>query len=331
MIRCVEWTLSQEKDRTAAAAFLARNDLVLEDLDRFYVLLDEQEHWIGCGGRYRNVLKCIALDAAWRGEGLLDQLMSQLITDGYRQGFQDLFLYTKSALASLFEPYGFIGVADTGVVSLMHRGPNDISQVLRQMDVSIDPQTAVGAIVVNANPFTLGHRFLIETASRQVDRLLVFVVENDASRFSFEDRFRLVREGVADLPNVKVLPSSVYIISNATFPSYFLKETRSADEQHALLDATIFKRYFVRYFTIKKRFLGEEPLDPTTRLYNESLLRILPPECEVIIIPRKCLGDRVISASAVRRALDLGDFATIRTLVPDVTYQYLKERYDKQS
>jgi len=193
MIRCVEWTLSQEKDRVAAAAFLARNDLALEDLERFYVLLDEQDRWIGCGGRHRNVLKCIALDAAWRGEGLLDQLMSRLITDGYRQGFQDLFLYTKSALTSLFEPYGFTGVADTGLVTLMHRGPNGIEQVLQRMNVAFDPRETVGAIVVNANPFTLGHRYLIETASRQVDRLLIFVVENDVSRFPFQDRFRLVK------------------------------------------------------------------------------------------------------------------------------------------
>jgi [citrate (pro-3S)-lyase] ligase len=69
----------------------------------------------------------------------------------------------------------------------------------------------------------------------------------------------------------------------------------------------------------------------TTNLYNSTLLKVLPPECEVIVIPRKTLDEKVISASTVRRELDKGNFAAIRELVPDVTYRYLEENYGKYS
>jgi [citrate (pro-3S)-lyase] ligase len=331
MIQCAELNLSIEKNKEAAANFLKGHGLRMEELERLFVLRDEKDKWVGCGGRYRNVLKCFALDETRRNEALLDTLVTALVTDSYRQGYEDLFIYTKSGYGEMFASFGFSPVADTGSVVLLHRGPNTVARVLERMKVDISPSDLVGAIVVNSNPFTKGHRYLIESSSRKVDKLIVFVVENDASRFPFKDRYRLVKEGVSDLKNVHVFPSTQYIISNATFPSYFLKEKEMADEQHAILDSLIFKNYFVRHFNIRKRFLGEEPIDMTTNLYNSTLLKVLPPECEVIVIPRKTLDEKVISASTVRRELDKGNFDAIRELVPDVTYRYLEENYGRHS
>ena len=327
MIRCTELNLNNEKNRIKAESFLETHGLRLEKLDRMYVLLGDREEWLGCGGRFRNVLKCFAIDETRRNEALLDLLVTELLKDSYMEGLEDLFIYTKSGYGELFTSFGFSPVADTGTVCLLHRGPSGIHAVLKGLHPKNEESGVTGAIVVNANPFTYGHRYLIETSAAKVDQLFVFVVENDASRFPFKDRFHLVKLGTADLPNVTVLRSTEFIISNATFPSYFLKETALADRQHALLDSLIFKKYFIPWFGITKRFLGEEPMDQSTSIYNETLLSVLPPECEVIIIPRKKHDEHYISASTVRRALDSGDFDLIREMVPKGTYDYLKENY----
>jgi len=325
MITISELNLKLESNRKRLSDYLQRFGLKDEELDRMYILLEEDGDWVGCGGKSRNILKCFAIDDSRRNEGLLDLLMTALITDSYHEGYENLFIYTKSDYATLFKSYGFDEIIDTNIVALLQRGPATIEKVLKDIEISLSEHESVGAIVVNANPFTLGHRYLIEMSSLLVDKLLVFVVENDVSRFSFKDRFHLVKSQVEDLENVIVLPSSEYIISNATFPSYFLKESSLADTQHAILDAMIFKKYFVPWFHISKRFLGEEPLDKSTNLYNETLIKTLPPECEVIVIPRKLVGDDFISASVVRKELDAGNFDAIKKLVPEGTFKYLKE------
>lgn len=80
-----------------------------------------------------------------------------------------------------------------------------------------------GAIVMNCNPFTKGHRYLIEYASAKVEKLILFVVQENKSLFSFAERYEMVKEGVSDLENVMVVPSGNYILSQTTFPQYFGK------------------------------------------------------------------------------------------------------------
>lgn len=134
----------------------------------------------------------------------------------------------------------------------------------------------VGAIVMNCNPFTLGHQYLIEYASKQVEILIIFVVEENKSYFEFEDRIELVRQGTKHLDNVYVIPSGKMIISTVTFPGYFLKDTPEAVNLDTSMDVSIFGEYIARAFHIKTRFVGEEPFDIVTRNYNESMKRILP-------------------------------------------------------
>lgn len=83
----------------------------------------------------------------------------------------------------------------------------------------------IGAIVMNCNPFTYGHRHLIKEAGFRVDYLYVFVVEEDKSVFPFAERFRMVQDGTKDIRNVIVVPSGKGIISNSTLAEYFSKET----------------------------------------------------------------------------------------------------------
>ena len=188
-----------------------------------------------------------------------------------------------------------------------------------------------GAIVMNCNPFTNGHLYLIEQSAKQVDWLYVFVVSEDKSRFPFRDRFRLVSEGVKkSCDNVSVIPSGNLILSAGTFPEYFVKETMG---EEVVLDTSsdveLFAQYIAPLLNISVRFAGEEPFDAVTRQYNRDMRRVLPQYgMRFVEIPRKTENQEVISASRVRALLAKGDFEGIKHLVPEVTYRYLTEEYE---
>ena len=186
----------------------------------------------------------------------------------------------------------------------------------------------IGALVMNCNPFTLGHRYLVEYAADKVDKLYIFVVEEDRSEFPFADRIELVRSGVKDFSNVEVLPSGKFIISQTTFSGYFSK----AELQDVVVDSSedveIFGKEIAPTLGITIRFAGEEPNDNVTRQYNETMKKILPRYgVEFCEIPRKEIGGEPISASSVREALKVGNFDKIKNLVPETTLLYLRGRY----
>lgn len=183
----------------------------------------------------------------------------------------------------------------------------------------------IGAIVMNCDPFTKGHRHLIERALEVADTLYIFVVEEDKSYFKFEDRFEMVRQGVADLSSVRVVPSGRYIISQETFAQYFEKErVQTVDSMD--YDIYIFGEVVAPYLGIRYRFVGEEPFDKVTRAYNETMKRILPgADIEVIEFPRALSDDdNVISATMVRKAMQDDDTGTIERLCPESTVRYLR-------
>jgi citrate lyase synthetase len=184
------------------------------------------------------------------------------------------------------------------------------------------------AIVMNCNPFTLGHLHLIEYAANNAEHLYIFVVEEDKSEFPFADRYKLVKKNTAHLRNVTVLPSGKFIISSITFDSYFGKsgvsEERAA-EQDVSFDLLIFASAIAPALNITKRFVGQEPFDPVTRHYNEEMKQILPEHgCEVIEIPRLEESGSAVSASRVRKLLKEGDFDEIKQIVPEATLRYLR-------
>lgn len=183
---------------------------------------------------------------------------------------------------------------------------------------------------MNCNPFTLGHRYLIEYALNKVEKLYVFVVEEDKSIFSFSDRIELVKKGTADLENVVVIPSGKFIISSLTFSGYFNKAKLQDSTIDPSIDVELFGKEIAPQLGITVRFAGEEPLDNVTRQYNETMARILPQYgIEFDVIPRKETNDGIISASRVRKLLEKKNFEAIKQLVPITTLKYLKEKYGK--
>ena len=309
------------------AQFLAQAGLEADEQLESTVLVWDEGALIATGSRMGNLLKCIAVDPLRQGEGLTATLLTQLRQDAFASGHSHLFLYTKPQNEFMFSSLFFYPIAKTDTVLLMENKRGGIESFLKTLP-EVTKDGTVGAAVMNCNPFTRGHRYLIETAASQVDRLYVFVLSEDKSEFSAADRLELVKRGTADLPNVTVLPTGPYLISSATFPTYFLKEREKAEQVHCLLDIEIFSKYYAPRFGITRRFVGTEPLSPMTNQYNEALKAHLPAKgIDVCEIPRLEQGETPISASAVRAQLAAGAWDKLRTLVPETTYDYLAEKF----
>ena len=193
-----------------------------------------------------------------------------------------------------------------------------------------EKRLAVGCIVMNCNPFTLGLEYLVEYASSRVNKLYIFVVEEDKSQFKFADRFKLVQEGTKIFPNVEVIPSGQFIISQQTFSGYFNKESLQDVAVDSSEDVEIFAKEIAPTLGITVRFVGQEPEDTVTNQYNENMKRILPQHnIEICEIPRREINGEVISAKRVRAALEVGDFDKIKKLVPKTTYNFLVKNFSK--
>ena len=279
---------------------------------------------IATGSRYGSILKCIAIDPARQGEDLTATILTHLRQDALQAGHRHLFLYTKPQNRFLFSSLFFYPIAATDSVLLMENQQNGIGAFLDSQPVSA-AEGIVGAIVMNCNPFTLGHRYLVERAAKECDRLYVFVLSEDRSYFKAEDRMAMVKAGTADLPNVTVLPTGPYLISSATFPTYFLKDQSSAQDAQCELDVAIFGKHFAPHFGITRRYVGSEPFCPVTSAYNQALHKLLP-EYGIALyeIPRLETQSIPVSATNVRKLVETHDAEGVRALVPDTTFQYLK-------
>ena len=207
-------------------SFLERQGLDLDEKIQYSVILYTGEGKIAaCGSRQGNVLKCIAVDPQFQGEGLMVKLMSSLMKNAWEEGITHLFVFTKPGNQGYFQELGFWPVMDTRDMLLMENKKDGIREYLRKEAAPYENRFSLktGAIVMNANPFTKGHRYLIRQGAKQCEILHVFVLSEDASEFPAQIRMELVKKGCSDLKNVYVHGSSDYLISHATFPDYFLK------------------------------------------------------------------------------------------------------------
>ncbi len=299
-------------------ALLKRCGLEYEAEAEETVLVWDGDRLVATGARQEHILKYIAVDPGYQGEGLTATLVTALKESALKAGHKHLFLFTKPKNKYQFQSLFFYPVAQTGDVLLMEDRRDGIGNFLRSLPRPCT-EGNIGAAVMNCNPFTLGHRYLIETAAKQCDHLYVFLLSEDKSQFSAHDRLEMAKLGTADLPNVTVLPTGPYLISAATFPGYFLKD-RDKATAHCDLDIAVFTKHYVPHFDITCRFVGTEPLSPLTEQYNQALKEKLP--IPLIEVPRLEQGGDPVSASRVRSLLP-----NIRHLVPESTYTYLNTHH----
>lgn len=311
-------------------AFLKKSGLTPDSFYSYSVLLTDQNGSIlGCGSRYENVLKCIAIDETYQGEGLLAKIVTQLVKQAAQSGISHLFLFTKPSYQTVFTDMGFYKIIATDTMLLLENRKDGIVQYLKSeaepfSTVSSDVSHPVSAIVMNANPFTKGHQYLVEIAAKKSSLLHVFVLSEDASEFPSDVRLELVKKGCSHLPNVSVHGSSDYLISHATFPDYFFKEHAVINEDTAKLDLEIFAHYYAPAFHITARFVGEEPFSKVTNAYNQQMKTLLPKYgIDVFELPRKQNDDTIISATLVRRLFLENQLEVLKNFVPVSTYEYL--------
>ena len=310
--------------------FLQKAGLSVDNTVEQTVLIWDAEQLIATGSRTGNLLKCIAVDPSRQGEGLLAKVLTALRQEAFRCGFHHLFLYTKPINAMLFSDLLFYPVAQTDDVLLMEDRMGGIRNFVDNL-TTYKPSGKIGSAVMNCDPFTLGHQYLIETAAKDCDHLYVFVLSEDKGYFSATDRMEMVRRGTAHLSNVTVLPTGPYLISSATFPTYFLKNRDQAEQIHCQLDVEIFARYFAPAFSVQTRYVGTEPLSMLTNQYNQVLKYNLPKHgIAVVEIPRLAMENTPVSASAVRAAWENKDWDTVKNLVPTTTFAYLKDKYSTE-
>ena len=329
-------------------ALLARQGLTLDNNLEYTMGLWEGERLLATGSFYRNTLRCLAVDEDYQGEGLMAMVVTHLVSELFQRGRRELFMYTKQDMAPRFEGLGFYPVAVTPQVALLSNRREGFAQYLAGLqqttrdtgyqhslpkaDADAAPagrspsaNSQVGAIVMNANPFTLGHRWLVEQAACRCQVLHLFMVSEDVSAFPRAVRKRLIREGTVDLHNVLCHATGPYLVSSATFPAYFLPEGEALMLAQARIDAAVFVR-IAQALHITDRFVGEEPLSPATALYNRAMGEVLPDAgIRLHVLPRTTgEGTEPISASRVRALLVEGNMEAVRTLVPPTTFAFLQ-------
>jgi len=296
MLRFKEVLLDQERD--IQIALLSRHNLDYEyDID-YAILVYDEEKLVGTASLARNVMKCILVVEDAQG--------MQIMTKMYEH---------------LLEVLEIVRTMNT----VLLEGGRHIQDVLQKLkETYLLDDRKKHCVIINGNPMTLGHLYLIEEAAKNTEQLLVFVVSEDASSFPFEDRFNIIKEATAHLDNVVVLPTMNYLVSKITFPKYFLKEDQLIDAEQTLIDVLIYKEYFVKFFNIKKRYLGEEPFSYNTNKYNQVLRQYMNGHIE--IISRKAIGENIISASKVRKLLKANKLDKVKDYVPKATFDFLQSK-----
>ena len=321
--------------------FLGSNGLRLGEVDLYLAVLSEDGAILAGGGLQRDILKCLAVSAEARSLGLSVPLVSRLISVASERGCTNVKVFTKPENRALFESLGFKLLAEAPKAILLEngRGLADYCAYLRA-------HQAPGVIIMNANPFTLGHKYLVEKAESR--NLVIIPVKEDASRFSYAERLAMIRSGAGDWADV--VEGSDYQISAATFPTYFLKNLSDAAETQMRLDIDLFGRHIAPALGALVRYVGSEPADPLTARYNALMKELLPKYgVQLVEIPRlavdsDCRADSStppsaplrmtkgttpelvkgpVTATSVRALLDEGRFKAASALTPESTWPYL--------
>ena len=325
-----EIPISSPYFRAKVERFLEENGLRLEVLDYYYAVQSSDGSILAGAGLAGDVIKCVAVSSALRSEGLLGPLVSHVVSEAAARGVMNLKVFTKPSYQVVFESLGFKLLASAPQAVLMEngRGLEEYCNYLRQ-------HKAPGVIIMNANPFTWGHKYLVNQALQQFatpwpysksgsepGNLAIIPVREDVSLFSYEERREMILKGTDG--DADVLEGSAYQISAATFPTYFLKDLNDASETQMRLDIDLFGRHIAPALGASIRFVGGEPDDPLTALYNKLLEELLPRYGVMLVqLPRKKVRGVPISATRVREALAAGRLSEAASVVPETTRPYL--------
>lgn len=325
-----EINFNNAKDIEEIKEYLKINSVDYDLPDKTFIIRDEGQI-IATGSADGNILKYFFSKDEYQGQGLMGIIYNSLLNHLLENNYNSFFVFTTPCNKNIFLSLGLKEVHSTARVSLFEGGFYNYEKWMTSVKNNVMTKQGIrGTIVVNCNPMTLGHKYLIDKALEKVDELLVFVVEEDSSIFPFKDRFNIVKSELADYKNVTVIKGGPYIISRGTFPTYFIKKKDEMLDIYTELDGSIFAKKIAQDLEIDKRFFGEEPIDLVTLNYNNTLKRILEDSSiNVEIIKRKQLDNTIISASYIRALLKKNKIQEAYKFLPNATIEYLQSNDGK--
>jgi [citrate (pro-3S)-lyase] ligase len=317
--------LTKDTVRKALLTLLSANGLTLDPLVTLTLGVWESERLIGTVSVFKQSIRSFAVALEYQGTNLIGLLVDEAVGRIYAKGYSNVFVLSSQYSARSFEFLGFSVIMKTAMGYLLmerqNRGVEAYCKNLSDFKVCIED---IGAIVMNGNPFTLGHLHLVEFAAKRCAFLYIWVVKEQTGGLPYETRLHLIRKGTAHLKNIFILEGSDYIAARATFPSCFRIASEDMIALYADLDLKIFGHYLARQLGIKKRFVGAEKNCSTTSSYNRHMKKILPLYgIEVIETERLAMDGETINTAHVRECILEGNFQKMAATLPASTYEYL--------
>ena len=348
-----ELPLSLPFFRNQVEAFLRENGLRMEELDHYYACTSPDGSILAGAGIKADIIKCVAVAPSARSEGFMLPLLSRVVSDAAAKGVLNLKVFTKPENREIFESIGFKVLASAPKAVLMENG-RGLEKYCEYLLCQRQPSARkCGVIVMNANPFTLGHKYLIEKALEQVDHLFVIPVKEDASAFPYLERIAMIRAAIQ--PDSSVMPDSDRASAQPSAEQNYFSgrcpknqfSSANASPAHAdaritvlegsdyCISAATFPTYFLKDLSdaaeTQMRLdidLFERHIMPalgaTVRFVGSEPLDPLTARYNAlmhnaVVIPRL----EAISASRVRAAIEAGDYASAAALCPSTTHPYL--------
>src|SRR5690554_6026105 len=142
--------------------FLKESNLMLDTLD-YAIVLKDNNQIVGSCCKDKNVLKMIAIHPEYQQHNFVATLISEMQHVLFDQGYTHSFVFTPKKSKEIFISLNYHEIISVCDVCLLEKGKQKIDDVIESIRKQINTNTSNnGAIVINGNPFTLGHQYLID-------------------------------------------------------------------------------------------------------------------------------------------------------------------------
>jgi [citrate (pro-3S)-lyase] ligase len=222
---------------------------------------------------------------------------------------------------------------------------NNYKLIVKQKGWKLKKSDEIGIAVMSANPFTIGHRHLVELGSKMFDYFVIFLMQDGYDLiFDKKECQKIVEVGVSDLDNVIVAPFPEGCITWDDFcPEYNNVAARHAKNFIGInvYDLANMLVVMCKEGNFSHYIAGIETDDAVTRQMCLHFKNI----CELnginfIAIPRKKIGDneKSISGTECRKLLETKQYDKLLKVLQPNVLQYIidnnlatKKREDKKS
>ncbi|MBZ7977017.1 [citrate (pro-3S)-lyase] ligase [Campylobacter sp. RM12637] len=316
-------------EREKLELFLKRFDLRCDEDIEYALVYEENEEIKASACISGNIVKCIAIYKSLQGNNFSATLLTQIADKLRELNINEYFIFTKPCNVKVFESLGLYLLCLTKDVALFENTKLNYENYKFELAKHYKRAKKIGSIVMNLNPMSKGHLYLIQKALKHCEILHIFILSEDLSMFNTKARLEIVRNELKDYKNIIIHESKNYIISKATFPTYFLKDNANVNEIYSRLDITLFATKIAPILGINMRFFGTEPKDKITKDYNQKAKEILKEfKIKFYEISRARINKKVISASRIRKIIlndkDYLNNKELKSLCANSTYEYLK-------